>query len=401
MILFGHPTGNPNSHQAALSHFERGRLEALVVPWMPSTEILRLLSAVPPLRGGAARLARRRFEPLAAAPKIQGRLAEFLRLLTRARGRGDEGLSYAANDWLMQTMVTACQRSTVSAVHSYEDCSLKQFEEAKRLGKACIYDMPIGYYPYWEKTQADLVGRFADWLPEGGLPSSRWVRPAQKHREMELADLVLVPSSFVRRTIEAFVDRRVSMAPYGVDTEFWKPGSSRDLNRPLRFIYAGQCSIRKGIPLLMEAWSNAALVDAELHLVGSWQLALGKRAGLPSGVRYRGHLSSEALRECFQSGDVFVFPSYFEGFGLVVLEAMACGLPIISSDATAAVDVVDDSNGRVFPAGDVDALTEYLRFFASNRDRLPRMAGAARSSAELQTWVKYRCALGEACGPFC
>ena len=51
----------------------------------------------------------------------------------------------------MRTMARECHRSTVTAVHAYEDCSLWPFIEAKRLGKACVYDLPTCYYPAWEK----------------------------------------------------------------------------------------------------------------------------------------------------------------------------------------------------------------------------------------------------------
>src|SRR5207237_245811 len=126
-ILFGHPTGNPNSYQAALAHFAAGRLEAFCVPWMPSGCTVDAL-------GG-----------------------------TR----------------LLQPMV-------------------------HRLGKACVYDMPIGYYPAWAEIETSLARKYVDWLPPGGLPSRRHVRPEQKRQEMDLADLVLVPSSFAAGTIRAF-----------------------------------------------------------------------------------------------------------------------------------------------------------------------------------------------------
>src|SRR5262249_15551731 len=162
-------------------------------PWMPSVTTLRVLEGIEPLRAVTQRLSRRHFSPLTKAPKIQGRAGELRRLLIRAVGRGDDRLSNEANDWLMRTMTRECRRSRVTAVHAYEDCSLWQFAEAKRLGKACVYDMPIGYYPAWKTTEAELARRYVDWLPIGGLPSSRFVRPEQKREEMNLADLVLVP----------------------------------------------------------------------------------------------------------------------------------------------------------------------------------------------------------------
>src|SRR5262245_4014161 len=121
-VLFGHPTGNPNSHNAALAHLEAGLLECLCVPWMPSTATIRVASLVPPLRPLAERLARRHFEPLSQVPKVQGRVGEIYRLLMRALGLGAYLPVDQANRWLMRTMAEKCQRSTVRAVHAYEDC---------------------------------------------------------------------------------------------------------------------------------------------------------------------------------------------------------------------------------------------------------------------------------------
>ncbi len=403
MILFGHPTGNPNSHHAALAHFEAGRLEAFCVPWMPSALSLNLLSAIPSLQAKADRLARRRFEPLAHAPKIQGRLGELRRLLIRATGHGNEGLAYEANDWLMRTMTRECHRKTVTAVHVYEDCSQWQFEEAKRLGKACIYDMPIGYYQAWEKKKEELVRQYADWLPPGGLTSNGWVRPEQKRREMELADLVLAPSVFVRETILQFhPDKKIALAPYGVDFEFWKPSPNSELRTPnseLRFIYAGQCSIRKGTPLLLEAWAKAGLNDAHLELVGSWQLAPERLKNLPPNVTFSGPVAREILRQKLCEADVFVFPTFFEGRSLVVGEALACGLPVITTNASGITELVDETCGRILPPGNKEALVEVLRWFSQNRGLPPAMKTVARAKAESCTWTNYRMCVSEAVTP--
>jgi glycosyltransferase involved in cell wall biosynthesis len=390
-ILFGHPTGNPNSHQAALAHFESSRLEAFCVPWFPSKTALAALGAFPPTRSMATRLERRRFEPLAGAPKIQGRIGEIKRLAVRALGRGDEGLSYEANDWLMRTMARECHRPSVTAVHAYEDCSLWQFEEAKRRGKACIYDMPIGYYPAWQETEDSLAKKFSDWIPAGGLASHKYVRPEQKRREMELADVVIVPSTFVERTVKRFIEKPCMLAQYGVDTDFWQPTTKpKKTDGPLRFIYVGQLSIRKGTPILIEAWTRAALKNAEIYLVGTWLLADRMRRQLPSNVRCVGPCSKEELRSHYQSADVFVFPSFFEGFALVLLEAMACGLPVIASDASGATDIIDQQMGRLLPPGEVEAWTDGLRFMAERHDQLSQMKAAARAKALQQTWGRYR-----------
>jgi len=360
---------------------------------------------------------------------VQGRAGEFARLFSRRFGRHGEEAFYNANDWLMETMKRNCRRKTVTALHSYEDCSLRQFEEAKRLGKACLYEMPIGYYPWWEDRQKALAREFADWIPAGGLPSSRFVRPGQKLKEMELADLVLAACSFVERTIREFhPNKKIALVPYGVDAEFWSPGGEDDrttgrrdngtigglrsedallatsdsprITSPLRFIYAGQSSIRKGIPVLLAAWSRAELHDAELILVGSWQLAESRLQQLPKGVRFAGPVGLSSLRNYYRQSDVFVFPSFFEGFGLVILEAMACGLPVVASDRSAAPDLVDDSCGRIVAAGNIDELTEVLRWCAAHRETVAAMKDRARQIALAHSWANYRESLSAAVAPY-
>ena len=399
-VLFGHPGGNPNSHNAALAHLEAGWLETFCVPWMPSSFVLHSLEQIRPWASVANRLRRRRFSALETAPKVQGRLSEIRRLLLRLLGRGGEDLAYEANEWLMRTMARECDRPLVTAVHAYEDCSLWQFERAKSLGKVCIYDMPIGYYPAWERTRERLAGRYWDWLPAEQPPSSRVVHPEQKRREMNLADLVLVPSSFVESTIREFhPGKKIARAPYGVDLSFWRPLRGLSGEGPLQFIFVGQISLRKGIPLLLEAWKEAALSNAQLQLVGMWQLAPSKRLELPDSVVWHPPCGPKALRELYQAADVFVFPSFFDGFGLVLLEAMACGLPAIASWATAGPDVLTSSCGRLIPTEDMQALVDALRWFHQNRKSLPEMKRAARVRAELYTWDNYRRCVRQAVEP--
>src|SRR5439155_21077891 len=116
---------------------------------------------------------------------------------------------------------------------------------------------------------------------------------------------------------------------------------------------------------------------------------LGPTAGLISGdllTRDRWH--------------VFVFPSFFEGFGLVLLEAMACGLPVITTNVTAGSDILCDKTGKIVSAGDVDALVESLRWFAVNRERLHSMRYAVRARAETCSWERYRQRVSEAVAAF-
>jgi glycosyltransferase involved in cell wall biosynthesis len=388
-ILFGHPTGNPNAHHAALAHFEAGQLDSVCVPWMPSPTTLRMLEGMGPLRAGALRLGRRRFPALADAPKVQGRIGEAKRLALRALGFADESLPKEANEWLMRTMSRECRRFSVSAIHSYEDCSLWQFIEAQRLGKSRIYDMTTGYYAVRERIRSGLETKYADWFPPKKLAHE--VSPEQKRREMELADLVLAPSKFVAESIQEYhPNKRITFAPYGVDLAAWPSRTRQIYEEMMTFVYAGQCSVHKGVPLLLLAWQAAGLKRARLQLIGKWELAETKKRELPSRCTWTGPVGSQELSQLFRSADVFVFPSNFEGFGLVVTEALASGLPVLTTQGRGADEIIDKASGRTVPPENLDALVEELRWFEQHRDQLAQLSRAARLNAERRTWTQYR-----------
>lgn len=341
---------------------------------------------MPGLRAEGQRLSRRRFEPLAEAPKVQGRIGEWGRMLRRKLGGGEE-LSYQANDWLMKTMAKECTRSSVTAVHSYEDCSLWQFEKAKKLGKVCLYDMPIGYYGWWQRKEAELARKYRDWLPPEGVGSTKWVRPEQKKKEMELADIVLAPSRFVAGTIREHFDKKIIVAPYGTGAATCPTTKMPRGDRPFRFLFVGTASVRKGVPLLLEVWRKLGLKDAELVMAGSWQLGRPAEKYLPASAKYLGILPRGAMDKLYEDSDCLVHPSNLEGFSLSILEALGRGLPILASAATGAADLPSSPAVRLFEPENEGQLSEALK---KVRNTGMCLQSEALKVARLCTWETYR-----------
>lgn len=390
-VTIGHPTGNPNAFNAALAYFDAKLLRSFCVPWLPSKTITRTLSHIPALRSLAERFERRQFLPLAEAPIIQCRAREICRLLLQSAGLGLAHFDQN-NHWLMRAMAREVQRAEVTSVHSYEDCSLMQFIEARRLNKACIYELPTCYFLTWQMIKAELTERYSDWLPGSHVSDARMLE--RKRQEMEIADIALVPSRFAECSVlQTYPHKKIALIPYGVDLDFWRPELAGKASGPLRFIYAGQVSVRKGVPWLLEAWAKAHLRDAELNIIGAWQLAESKRHCLPPGVSWSPPCPSQKLREHYRASDVFIFPSFADGFGLVMLEAMACGLPVIASESCGGPDIVGQDCGAVVQAGNLDGIVELLRSFDRNRSELSKMSRAARSRAERFSWASYRSSL--------
>jgi glycosyltransferase involved in cell wall biosynthesis len=107
--------------------------------------------------------------------------------------------------------------------------------------------------------------------------------------------------------------------------------------------------------------------------------------GLP--VTFAGYLKGEKLAQAYASGDIFAFPSAFESFGLVLLEAMASGVPVVSSRVGGAQDIIsEDVTGFTFAVDDVDGMVSGVERIVSAAGKLDAMRLAARAAAERQSW---------------
>jgi glycosyltransferase involved in cell wall biosynthesis len=159
-------------------------------------------------------------------------------------------------------------------------------------------------------------------------------------------------------------------------------------------LFAGQVGLRKGVPHLLAAWERLRLQEARLWLAGSLALDrqyLARHTDGGNNVTYLGALPRTQLLDLMRQVDLFVFPSLAEGFGLVIGEAMACGLPVLTTRNTGGTELITDGReGWCVPAHSVEALVERLEWACSNRDRLYEMGTQARRRAEEWTWGDYR-----------
>ena len=205
-------------------------------------------------------------------------------------------------------------------------------------------------------------------------------RTVAKHvQEYAEADWIIVPSEFVYRTM---VDQGVPAAklrhlPLGVSTERFCPGAKED--DVFRVLFVGAVSLRKGVPDLLEGFRRAGLRrPSELILVGEpfpeARAFLAKYDGLYRLVPFLPHAQ---LARMYQQASVFVLPSIEDGFGMVVYEAAACGLPLIVSQNVGA-EVRDGADGFVVPIRDPDAIAESL--VRLQDDALRRSMGSQRAS---------------------
>jgi glycosyltransferase involved in cell wall biosynthesis len=281
----------------------------------------------------------------------------------------------------------------VRAIYGYEDCVALSFHKAKSLGLKCLYDLPIGY---WRKAHSLLEKEKEKW-PEFantliGLKDSL-TKLARKDEELALADRIFVASNFTANTLKEYPGRLapVEVIPYGFPLVNNTPKLYNvKKNRPLKLLFVGSLSQRKGIAYLFSAVETLKQ-HVQLTIVGNkttnncpaLDAALTKHKWFPS-------LSHEAILKLMRENDVLVFPSLFEGFGLVISEAMSQGTPVITTDRTAGPDLITNSeNGWLIEAGSTEALQNAIIEILMNPTLIEEAGKNALETARKRTWETY------------
>lgn len=278
-----------------------------------------------------------------------------------------------------------------ASVIGFDTSSWVLASRAEKLNKPFFLDQSIAHPETKESVLRAVASRFPKWS-EDIEPRLPVVLNSEK-LEHKLATKIVVASSYTKETLirQGVEADKIIINPYGVDLQKFNPPVERQPDgRPVRFLFLGALSARKGIPLLLEAWASLALKDCELWLVGP--VAERERRLIPDlpGLYVKGKYPFEELPSLLQGCDVLVFPSYCEGFALVLLEALASGMPIISTEATAAPDLIQDGiEGLLIQSGNLDALCQAMKFCADNPEKLKSMGAAARRCAERFSWDSY------------
>ncbi len=216
--------------------------------------------------------------------------------------------------------------------------------------------------------------------------------------EYALADHLIVPSEYAKTTFTqaGFSPLKISVVPYGVDLQrFRKARDTIDYEtgeRVFRILYVGRIAPEKGVHYLIRAFQRLNLPSAELLLIGSMDSTM---QGLIDDVsqhnpriRASGHSPHVELCRHYQASSVMVLPSVSDGFGLVILEAMASGLPVIVTTNTGVV-IRDGVEGFVIPIRDVEALQERMLWLYEHPQSRREMGQAASERAREFTWQHY------------
>jgi glycosyltransferase involved in cell wall biosynthesis len=295
------------------------------------------------------------------------------------------------------------------AVHELAGSFPKVDEGARRAAVQMIDGMPPAAVPVIDGLALPVFAELADRLPQPWvalvhhpLALETGLTPAEAAAYAELecpllssAARVIVTSEGTRRDLAAYdvEDRRIGVVLPGTDPGPLAKGSG---GPGLALLCVASLTPRKGHLVLLEALAGLAALDWRLVCVGSAErdpacaravVAALERLDLYKRVELAGEHGEAEVAPYYDRADLFVLASYHEGYGMVLAEALARGLPVVSTTAGAIPDTVPDGAGLLVPPGDPAALAAALRrVIAEPELRADLMAGARAARRGLPGW---------------
>lgn len=406
-ISLAHITRSPFIHHAALSLADSGMLQEVVTAfgYCSGGIVDRILNILPDKINAfiSFKISNRKWSAV-FLPVICFHWRFLIWHLVVSRLAGNHSLSSRLSDnaqLCFDRHVSKCHLNGIKAIYGYEDQAALTFQAAKKKGVFCLYDLPILFYRSSYAIQKEEAIRFPELVTKNFLHAIN-ASPGKIERkeiEIKLADHIFVASTATKKSLlEAAVeDKRITILPYGAPVEYFFPQPKKD--KAFRAIFVGQIGLRKGVHYLLSAWKQLDLPESELLLVGANNFPEAWFARQRGNCRWVGYVPHILLNQYYSQADVFVFPSLVEGFGQVILEAMACGLPVITTLNTAGPDIITEGiDGFIVPIRDVSALKEKLLWCRNHPEALARMGQAARRKAESLSWDLYRAKLSNKIG---
>ena len=317
-------------------------------------------------------------------------LLEWAALRAMRQGKRGEDVFYERNR-RFQESIPQSVIAQAGAVAGFDTSSWILAQRCQRAGIPFVLEQTVAHPAHKQRVLAAASRQFPEWAEKNPQRPPRMLEA--ERIEHALADRIVVGSGYCRESLvaEGVAPEKIVVNPYGAECGVSGAGVAREsglAGRPLRFVFLGFLSLRKGVPLLLEAWEKAGLRDAELVLAGGVREEHRRLLPQAGNVRYAGFVPRGNVSRFMAEHDVYVLPSYSEGFPIAMLEALSAGLPVITTEVGA--DAVDGGkNGFVVPIGEVDALVERLRWFSNNRDKIGAMSAAARGKAREFTWERY------------
>jgi glycosyltransferase involved in cell wall biosynthesis len=386
VIVFAGPR---DRYQSALALQENHALEALVTEaYFPK------FWAETGLAGkNFHRFAKVRHHPEIPTTKAVRSYGAFVHSLQARFDRRKDSSHFAAADRLLSEkagQVALARGAPLIAYSYYADAAFRMME-GSGLPRVLFQVHPNG------KTLRNLFQQEIEKVPEAksSLMEETEMSPLFAHNDETFAqaDAVICASSFTQHSLATAGSKAPAhVVGYGVDLELFSARTIAPSAKPLTVGFVGALSQRKGARYLLGALAALPKGAAKLVLYTRASVDRDLLRGFESvDIEIKGGLSDAQLAADLKQCDLVALPSIAEGFGLVILEAMACGVPVLCTTSTGGADfIVHRQNGLLIAPGSAATIEQELVWALTHRDELFQIGQAARREAEKHTWAEYR-----------
>jgi len=276
-------------------------------------------------------------------------------------------------------------------VYVFNTAGLELLEMAARSGKVGVLEQTSASHEVEVTLIQQAAARYPGWGTPPAIGPERAAYMAREREEWQRASCIVCPSGFVKRSLTecGVPEDKLATVPYGVTVGAPRGvGLARRRRRPPRALFVGHVSLRKGAPLLYEAARRLKGAPVEFRAVGRLAVTEYGQRRLADFVDLIGPVARPRVWDEYLAADLFVFPSFCEGSATVVYEALAAGLPVVTTRNAGSV-VRDGVDGFVVEAGDEGLFVERIREIAENDELREWMAGNALARALEFTQERY------------
>ncbi len=269
---------------------------------------------------------------------------------------------------------------SAKAVYCYTSAALEVFEAAKSRGITCILDHATAPRRQEMELVREQSVRYPGWgdAPADDAHVDEYTH--RQHQEAQLADVIICGSTFVRNMVDDAwgLGNKCVVVPLGLKVPSTSTPAPKSHSGPLRVLFVGDESLRKGIGDLHTAIQFAGRERFEVRAVGRFDLSAHGRAIASESMQLVGHVPRSEMEQQYRWADVFVLPSVSDTFGLVVPEAMANGVPVVTTTHVGAADIIRSGvDGIIIEPNQPEQLAESLRQLSDDRQLIAKMSANA------------------------
>lgn len=394
-----HP-GTQHSWQTSLALQQLGRLRfyATSIFYQPDRWPYRLERYVPePVRGRLHGEFRRFSHPALDTSLVRtSGLSEWgERFAFRAGFRGlAKRIDRYGNERFAASLLKQVASSQPFALWGYDNSSRDVFRAAKAHGRQVILDRTNGDWRAFNETMGEVYAQYPEFFLTKNFRVSD-ARIAHNDEEYALADVILAGSPFAASTVrdnaaDHSAADRVRVLNYCYDEMLFgslPPPAPRQRDEPIRFLFVGQAGVRKGIHLVLKVFERIPASAARLKIVGDLQVPAAVFARFADRVTYLPTVARADMPALMAASDVLLFPSYFEGSALSLIEGLASGLALIQSPF-AGCGVTPDT-GIMLPELSERALYEAVMTAIESRQQVEQWRANGPAEARNYSFARY------------